>query len=69
MVNFIIKMFKRYPWFKRFNAKITYGLLAKYIPAEDWHFMNYGYVPNEHEPPLQITDKLLQQYPLQMYHY
>jgi ubiquinone/menaquinone biosynthesis C-methylase UbiE len=69
MVNFIIKTFKRYSWFKRFNAKITYSLLAKYIPAEDWHFMNYGYAPNQHEPPLQTTDKLLQQYPLQMYHY
>jgi hypothetical protein len=43
MIKFIIQIFKRFAWFKRFNAKVTYELLAKNIPAEDWHFMNYGY--------------------------
>lgn len=51
MVNLIIKTFKRYAWFKRLNAKITYELLAKFVPAEDWHFMNYGYEPNADEAP------------------
>lgn len=69
MINFIIKIFKRFAWFKRFNAKITYELLAKYIPAEDWHFMNYGYAPNSSEAPLQLKESVLQLYPLQMYHY
>lgn len=69
MVNLIIKTFKRYAWFKRFNAKITYELLAKFVPAEDWHFMNYGYQPNAEEPALQLKEQVLQRYPLQMYHY
>ncbi|MFM7488153.1 MAG: class I SAM-dependent methyltransferase [Cytophagales bacterium] len=69
MVNLIIKTFKRYAWFKRFNAKITYELLAKFVPAEDWHFMNYGYEPNAEEASLQLKEKVLQRYPLQMYHY
>lgn len=70
MINTLIRVFKRYEWFKRFNAKITYELLAKYIPAEDWRFMNYGYAPTATEPLLQLpanfTNQLL---PLQMYHY
>jgi ubiquinone/menaquinone biosynthesis C-methylase UbiE len=69
MINFIIKIFKRFAWFKHFNAKITYELLAKYIPAEDWHFMNYGYAPNPSEKPLELNKEVMQRYPLQMYHY
>ena len=70
MVNSIIKAFKKYPWFRRFNAKVTYELLAKQIPANDWHFMNYGYVPNPDEKPLELPDDPnLQKYSLQMYHY
>ena len=70
MVKLIIKAFKRFAWFKRLNAKVTYELLAKRIPAEDWHFMNYGYVPNEDEPPVSLPDDpKIQKYPMQMYHY
>jgi len=70
MVKFIIQIFKRFAWFKRFNAKITYELLAKNIPAEDWHFMNYGYTPNPNEPALDLpNDPKIQKYSLQMYHY
>lgn len=69
MINLIIKTFKRYAWFKRFNAKVTYELLAKFVPAEDWHFMNYGYEPNADEAPLHLNEHVLQPYPLQMYHY
>lgn len=66
----IIHALKRYAWFKRFNAKVTYELLAKYIPEADWHFMNYGYSPNANEPPLDLPeDTKIQRYPLQMYHY
>ena len=69
-INKIIYLFKGFAWFKRLNAKVTYELLAKHIPAEDWQFMNYGYVPNQQEKPLILTDyPTLQQYPLQMYHY
>lgn len=70
MINFIIHSFKRFAWFKRFNAKVTYELLAKKIPDNDWHFMNYGYVPNADEPALSLPDDpTIQRYPLQMYHY
>jgi ubiquinone/menaquinone biosynthesis C-methylase UbiE len=70
MINFIIRTFKKYAWFKRLNAKITYELLAKYIPATEWSFMNYGYVPNDSEKSLpQIKEATLQVYPTQMYHY
>lgn len=69
MVNLIIKTFKRYAWFKRFNAKVTYELLAKFVPAQDWHFMDYGYEPNVGEPALELKESVLQRYPLQMYHY
>ncbi|MFY7920738.1 MAG: class I SAM-dependent methyltransferase [Chryseotalea sp.] len=70
MVNALIKILKPFPWFKRFNAKITYELLAKHIPAQDWQFMNYGYVPTADEPALHTNYNFTKQvYPLQMYHY
>lgn len=69
MISKVIFLFKRYAWFKRLNAKITYELLAKHIPATDWQFMNYGYVPHSHEPPLVLSQQPAQLYPLQMYHY
>ncbi len=51
------------------NAKISYEMLAKYIPANDWHFMNYGYVPNSNEEALTFPDDpSVQRYPMQMYH-
>ncbi len=70
MINFIIHHFKRFAWFKRLNAKITYELLANKIPATDWSFMNYGYEPSLSEPPISFQiDPKIQKYPLQMYHY
>jgi ubiquinone/menaquinone biosynthesis C-methylase UbiE len=70
MIKFIIYSLKRFAWFKRLNAKVTYEILAKRVPAEEWQFMNYGYVPNASEPPLEIPDDpAVQKYPLQMYHY
>ncbi len=70
MIKLIIGILKRFAWFKRLNAKVTYELLAKRIPVADWHFMNYGYVPNENEKPIELgDDPKIQRYPLQMYHY
>jgi len=70
MVKFVIHTLKRYAWFRRANAKLTYSLLAKYIPAADWHFMNYGYVPNDDErAKAAAVAPGPQQYPMQMYHY
>ncbi|MBL7858355.1 MAG: class I SAM-dependent methyltransferase [Cyclobacteriaceae bacterium] len=70
MLRHIMFALKRFAWFKRLNAKITYELLAKHIPAEDWHFMNYGYIPNADESRMELTgEKPVQLYPLQMYHH
>ena len=70
MIKMIIHALKRYAWFKRFNAKVTYELLAKHIPVAEWQFMNYGYIPNQNEPQLQLPDDPnLQRFSLQMYHY
>jgi ubiquinone/menaquinone biosynthesis C-methylase UbiE len=71
MLRRIMFLLKRFAWFKRLNAKITYELLAKHVPAEDWQFMNYGYVPNSNEPRLNLPDDstIKQRFPLQMYHY
>ena len=68
MLRHIMYALKRFAWFKRLNAKVTYELLAKHIPAEDWHFMNYGYIPNPDEKPLTGLHPV-QLYPLQMYHH
>jgi ubiquinone/menaquinone biosynthesis C-methylase UbiE len=69
MLRYIMFLLKRFAWYKRLNAKITYELLAKHVPAADWHFMNYGYVANSNEPAYQVPETQLQKYPLQMYHY
>lgn len=70
MIKLIIRAFKRFAWFKRLNAKVTYEILAKRIPAEDWQFMNYGYVPDDDEPPVSLPEgPKVQKYPMQMYHY
>lgn len=69
MIKTLLYPFKRFAWFKRLNAKVTYELLAKHIPAQDWHFMNYGYDPNANETPLVLDEVPMQRYPLQMYHY
>ena len=70
MIRLIIRAFKGFAWFKRLNAKVTYEILAKRIPAEDWQFMNYGYVPNANEPAVSLPDDpKIQKYPMQMYHY
>src|SRR5688572_6619123 len=69
MIKFIIYTLKRFAWFKRLNAKVTYELLAKRVPAADWQFMNYGYVPNSTEKPFEGDATHNQQFSLQMYHY
>jgi ubiquinone/menaquinone biosynthesis C-methylase UbiE len=69
MIKALLSPFKNYAWFRRINAKVSYELLAKYIPAEDWHFMNYGYVPNANEKPAEFKAEPIQRYPTQMYHY
>lgn len=70
MIKIVIKALKRFAWFRRFNAKITYEILAKHIPGSDWQFMNYGYAPCQTEKKINIVMGVKDQlYPLQMYHY
>lgn len=70
MVKIIMYPLKRFAWFKRLNAKVTYELLAKRIPAAEWQFMNYGFIPDDNERlPELDNEKAVQQYPMQMYHY
>ncbi|MBT1695569.1 methyltransferase domain-containing protein [Fulvivirgaceae bacterium PWU4] len=70
MVKIIMYPLKRFAWFKRLNAKVTYELLAKRIPAAEWQFMNYGFIPDDNERlPELDNEKTVQQYPMQMYHY
>jgi ubiquinone/menaquinone biosynthesis C-methylase UbiE len=69
MINGIIRLLKGFAWFKRLNAKVTYELLAKNIPAKDWQFMNYGYSTDPSDPPVTLASDTLQVYPTHMYHY
>jgi ubiquinone/menaquinone biosynthesis C-methylase UbiE len=69
MINKIIFVFKRFAWFKRLNAKVTYELLAKNVPAKEWQFMNYGYNPGSGESPITHDESVSQPFPLQMYHF
>jgi ubiquinone/menaquinone biosynthesis C-methylase UbiE len=69
MLKKLIDRIKYSAWYRKLNAKVIYELLAKQIPAADWQFMNYGYVPNSGERPLDFEIVPLQQYSLQMYHY
>lgn len=71
LVNKLIFLFKRFAWFKRINARITYEVLAKYIPADTWHFMNYGYIADASEVAglPACFDNVKQQFSASMYHY
>jgi SAM-dependent methyltransferase len=70
MIKKIIFALTHSAWYRRLNAKVIYEILAKQVPAENWHFMNYGYSAYEYEKPLELpADPHLQRYSLQMYHY
>jgi SAM-dependent methyltransferase len=70
MIKKIIFALTHSAWYRRLNAKVIYEILAKQVPATNWHFMNYGYSANEREQPLELPDDPhIQRYPLQMYHY
>ncbi|HKC37434.1 MAG TPA: class I SAM-dependent methyltransferase [Chitinophagaceae bacterium] len=59
-----------YPFFRRLVWKPIYEILAKKFVINDWHFMNYGYVPFESEKFLRLEHKdEINRYPLQLYHY
>lgn len=59
-----------YPFFRRLIWRPIYETLAKQFRVEDWHFMNYGYMPSDKEPLLVLEEHdELNRYPLQLYHY
>jgi SAM-dependent methyltransferase len=69
MFKKIFTRIKYSAWYRRLNAKVIYELLAKRVPAADWQFMNYGYVPSPNEKPFEGDASHNQQFSLQMYHY
>jgi ubiquinone/menaquinone biosynthesis C-methylase UbiE len=59
-----------YSFFRRLIWKPIYEILAKRLKIEDWYFMNYGYMPFEHEAELQLQSRdEINRYPIQLYHY
>ncbi|MFN2457214.1 MAG: class I SAM-dependent methyltransferase [Chitinophagaceae bacterium] len=59
-----------YPWFRRLMWKPIYETLAKKFKVDNWHFMNYGYMPFDHEKPLVLENKEeINRYSIQLYHY
>ena len=59
-----------YPFFRRLIWKPIYETLAKRFQIDDWYFMNYGYMPFEHEPVLELHQQdEINRYPIQLYHY
>ena len=59
-----------YSFFRRIIWKPIYETLAKKFKSEDWHFMNYGYVPFDQENFLNLEENdEINRYPLQLYHY
>lgn len=69
MINYVIFIFKRFAWFKRFYTRLTYEILARKVKAPEWQFMNYGYVPSDADVAQPPATDAPQRYPLQMYHY
>jgi len=70
MIRNIIKALKGFAWFRRFNALVTYEILAKQVNDSDWQFMNYGYLPSFGEAGTSPQDYSgHQRNALQMYHY
>jgi ubiquinone/menaquinone biosynthesis C-methylase UbiE len=70
MLAWLFLKLTKITWFRRIVWKPVYQTLAKQFPVESWHYMNYGYVPFDHEPALELdaADEM-HRYPLQLYHY
>lgn len=59
-----------YPAFRRIMWKPIYEWLAKRFDHTEWHFMNYGYSPFEHEKKLKLNQEdEINRYAIQLYHY
>src|SRR5205809_106333 len=70
MLSWLFLELTEYSWFRRIVWKPIYETLAGKFPDEGWHFMNYGYVPDEKEAGLELPEKEeIHRYSLQLYHY
>lgn len=58
-----------YAFFRRLVWKPIYQFLAKRFANPEWHFMNYGYSPNDGKPIMNLaeTDEI-NRFPIQLYH-
>lgn len=60
----------RYAPVRRLAWRPIYNFLAKKFPFDDWHFMNYGYVPFPDEPVLALpANEEFTRYSIQLYHF
>ncbi len=70
MVAKIFLSLTDYPVFRRIMWKPIYEWLAKKFDFNEWHFMNYGYSPFEHEKKLNLNpEDEIHRYAIQLYHY
>ena len=59
-----------YPLFRRIMWKPIYEWLGRRFDHREWHFMNYGYSPFEHEKKLKLNpEDEVNRYAIQLYHY
>jgi ubiquinone/menaquinone biosynthesis C-methylase UbiE len=59
-----------YAFFRRLVWKPIYEVLAKKLNYDDWHFMNYGYMPGESESPVMLANHdEIHRCSIQLYHY
>ena len=70
MLSWLFLELTEYSWFRRIVWKPIYETLAGKVTDEGWHFMNYGYMPNEMEVALKLPEsEEMHRCPLQLYHY
>lgn len=70
MISKIFLTLTDYPFFRRLVWKPIYETLAKTFRNSDWHFMNYGYMPFDNEPPVALhKNDEIHRCAIQLYHY
>ncbi|HET9745110.1 MAG TPA: class I SAM-dependent methyltransferase, partial [Chitinophagaceae bacterium] len=59
-----------YAFFRRLVWKPIYEVLARKLNFDDWHFMNYGYMPAESESAVMLaSNEEMHRCSIQLYHY
>lgn len=70
MISKIFLSLTDYAFFRRLVWKPIYEVLARTMKFDDWHFMNYGYMPFESEPPIALSNNdEIHRCSIQLYHY